>query len=113
MHMHISSGLARPVALCAGLLVSLAWALALPGAAPAASSKGCDGGGFSLRLGDGSTLRGDQRTTVSASRLVGRLQVRGKYVGWDIEPATLAVFDYAFTGAANPLDITGGRRIVA
>ncbi|MDX6534404.1 MAG: hypothetical protein QOF68_2148 [Gaiellales bacterium] len=43
----------------------------------AASSKGCEGGGFSV-LG----LSGEQRTTV------------------------------LFTGAANPLDITGGRRTV-
>jgi hypothetical protein len=99
--------------LCVGLLAGLVWAVVLPGAAPAASSNGCDGGGFAVKLGDGSTLRGDQRTTVAASRLVGRLQVRGKYVGWDIDPASVAVFDYAFTGAANPLDITGGQRIVA
>ena len=30
-----------------------------------------------------------------------------------MDPKTFAVYDYAFTGAANPLDITGGRRIVA
>jgi len=36
----------------------------------------------------------------------------GKYVTFDIDPATLAVYDYAFTGAPNPLDQTGGRRIV-
>ena len=39
--------------------------------------------------------------------------MRGKYITFDVDPKTFAVYDYAFTGAANPLDITGGRRIVA
>jgi hypothetical protein len=94
-------------------LIAVAGMALLPGAAHAASSSGCDGGGFSLRLGDGTTLRGDQRVTVAASRLTGTLQVRGKYVGWDIDAATFGVFDYTFTGAPNPLDITGGQPIVA
>ena len=58
-------------------------------------------------------LSGDQSVTVPASRLTGRLQVRGRYNGWDLDAATFGVFEYAFTGAPNPLDITGGKRIVA
>ena len=111
--MHVSHGSARARAGLAGLLLVLAAGVMWPAGARAASSAGCEGGGFSLRLGDGSTLSGDQRVTVPASRLTGRLQVRGRYVGWDIDAATFGVFDYAFTGAPNPLDITGGKRIVA
>jgi hypothetical protein len=98
-------------ALVGGALVA---ALMAPASASAASSKGCDrDGGFSITLGDGSTLREGARTTVAANRLGNRLLVRGRYVTFDVDPATLAVYDYAFTGAANPLDMTGGRRIVA
>ena len=69
---------------------------------------------FSITLGDGSTIREGFRGTVAASRLnTSRLLVRGKYISFDVDPKTFAVYDYAFTGAANPLDITGGRRIVA
>jgi hypothetical protein len=53
------------------------------------------------------------RGTIAASRLTPPAAGRGKYVTFDVDPATFAVYDYAFTGAANPLDMTGGRRIVA
>src|SRR5262245_48903849 len=82
-------------------------------ATQAASSKGCDGGGFAVTLGDGSTIRGDQRSTIAASRLGTTLRVRGRYVEFDVASASFAVFDHTFTGAPNPLDMTGGRRIVA
>jgi hypothetical protein len=93
---------------------ALAAALVCPASASAASSKGCDkDGGFSIALGDGTTLREGARTTVAANRLGNRLLVRGKFINFDVDPATFAVYDYTFTGAANVLDITGGRRIVA
>src|SRR3712207_4009879 len=93
----------------------IAAALLAPTTASAASSKGCDrDGGFSVTLGDGSVLREGFRGTVAASRLnAAKLLVRGRYVTFDVDPRTFAVYDYAFTGAANPLDMTGGRRIVA
>ena len=99
-------------ALVGGALVA---ALMAPSTASAASSKGCDkDGGFSITLGDGSTVREGTRTTIAASRLnTARLLVRGKFINFDVDPATFAVYDYTFTGAANVLDITGGRRIVA
>ncbi len=99
-------------ALVGGALVA---ALMAPSTASAASSKGCDkDGGFSITLGDGSTVREGTRTTIAASRLnTARLLVRGKFINFDVDPATFAVYDYTFTGAANELDITGGRRIVA
>jgi hypothetical protein len=103
----------KTTALLGGAL--LAAALLAPHSASAASSKGCDkDGGFSITLGDGSTIREGFRGTVAASRLnTAKLLVRGKFITFDVDPKTFAVYDYAFTGAANPLDITGGRRIVA
>ena len=94
---------------------ALVAALLAPTTASAASSKGCDGGGFTL------TPRRRLRRSSPASRArspraaCGRhpLLVVGKYVTFDVDPATFAVYDYAFTGAPNPLDMTGGRRIVA
>jgi hypothetical protein len=43
----------------------------------------------------------------------GRIQVRGLYVAFEVDPATFAVYAYAFTGAPDPLDMTGGKRLVA
>ena len=94
-----------PVALAASALIA---ALA---AAPAqaATSTGCEGGSFTVVAPSGKTItqRGDQ---LKAADLRGRVQVRGKYVTFDIDPANLAVYDYTMTGAASPLDITGGVR---
>ena len=104
---------ARLRAVGAALLMSTVLTGLLPAVSQGASSKGCDGGGFAITLGDGTTLRGDQRTQIAASRLGSALQVRGRYVGWDVVSASFGVVDYAFTGAPNPLDMTGGRRTVA
>src|SRR5690349_1115547 len=92
---------------------ALAAALLIPTTAHAASSKGCDGGGFTLRLGDGSSVKPDFKGSIAASRLGPRVQVVGKYVTFDLDAASFGVSDYAFTGAPNALDMTGGRRIVA
>src|SRR4051794_23286856 len=97
--------------LAGGALVA---ALLTPASAHAASSKGCDNGGFTVRLADGSSVKPDFRGTIAASRLnAPRIQAVGRYVTFDIDPSSFAVYDYAFTGAANPLDMTEGRRIVA
>jgi len=76
-------------------------------AAFAASSAGCIGGGFSL-LG----LSGDQRTIVAASKVDAAFLVKGRYVEFTVDSATLAVRDWTLTGAPNDLDITNGRRTV-
>jgi hypothetical protein len=76
-------------------------------ATQAASSKGCDGGSFAVTVGDGSTVRGDQRSTIAAARLGTTLRVRGRYVEFDVASASFAVFNHTFTGAPNPLDMTG------
>src|SRR3954469_18270663 len=97
--------------LVGGALVA---ALMTPTAAHAASSKGCDNGGFTIRLADGTTAGPSLKGSIAAARLGSeRLHVTGRYVTFDLDPATFAVYDYAFTGAPNELDMTGGRRIVA
>jgi len=94
-----------PFALAASALIA---ALA---AAPAhaATSTGCEGGSFTVIASSGKTItqRGDQ---LKAADLRGRVRVRGRYVGFDVDPANLAVYDYAMTGAASPMDITGAVR---
>ena len=61
--------------------------------AQAASSNGCEGGGFTL-----------------VDQASGHLGVRGTYISFDVDRTTFAIYDYAFTGAVNPKDITGGVR---
>ena len=61
--------------------------------AQAASSNGCEGGGFRL-----------------VDQASGHLGVRGTYISFDVDRTTFAIYDYAFTGAVNPQDITGGVR---
>lgn len=39
----------------------------------------------------------------------GRFLVQGKYTQFEVDPADSAVYNQAFTGAANELDQTGGR----
>ena len=111
--MHVLHGRARARACLAGLLLVFAAGVMWPAGAHAASSAGCEGGGFSLRLGDGSTLSGDQRVDRAGEPADRPAAGARPYVGWDIDAASFGVFDYAFTGAPNPLDITGGQRIVA
>lgn len=73
------------------------------GRADAASSAGCEGGGFSV-LGRSTP----QKTTVPANTLGASFRVQGKYVQFDVDVATLGIRDFTLTGARNPLDITGG-----
>lgn len=85
--------------------------LAAPGAATAASSKGCDGGGFTVS-GPGFSVAGDGDRSVPFSKLTAPFLVKGKYVEFTVVPGTFEVRDYLFTGVPNPLDMTGGRRTV-
>ena len=85
--------------------------------AEAASSTGCEGGRFSLvNLITGAPVASggvrDVDRTIEADDLGpgDRFGVRGRYVSFDVSRSTFAIYDYAFTGAANPLDLTGGRR---
>ena len=86
------------------------------GPSQAASSDSCEGGGFRLvNLATGSTVAtsatGEVDRTIPAASFGGqRFGVRGRYISFNVRLSDFAVFDYAFTGAANPEDITGGRR---
>ena len=91
------------------VLLALLLLSGLAGHAGAAPSAGCEGGGFTV-LG----MSGAQDRTIAAENLGAgnRIAVRGKYVEFDIDKTTFGIFNYTFTGAPNPLDITGGRRTV-
>ena len=79
-----------------------------PYSAPAASSDGCAGGGFAILQ-----LSGEQKdTTVSAASLPSTFLVKGKYVEFTVDAATFGLYNWTLTGAANSLDITGGKRTV-
>ena len=80
-------------------------------AASAASSLGCEGGAFSVTLPSGRTVAGDQELRLDSRGMTSatRLKVRGRYVEFDYAPTTGAVYDYTYTGAANPLSMTSAR----
>jgi hypothetical protein len=81
----------------------LIWLTGTP-AAQAATATACNGGGFTV-LGGSSASGFDGAVAAPA----GRFSVQGKYTRFEVDPADFAMYDYAFTGAANPADITGGR----
>jgi hypothetical protein len=82
-------------------------AVLLAGRGNAASSNGCEGGGFTV-LG----LRGEVKTDVPTAGLPATFLVKGKYVEFTVVAKSFGIVNYTFTGAANPLDITGARRTV-
>jgi hypothetical protein len=102
----------------ASILLGIGLVVAPPNIVPvntpleAASSAGCEGGGFALVLPNGTTLSGEVRTTVPAAALGTRFLIRGTYVEFEVVASTFEVIDYTLTGAANPLDITGGVETV-
>lgn len=100
-------GASRPRGPAAACFLAACLLASLAGEAAAASSAGCEGGGFTV-LG----LRAPQDRTLPATALgSGNLiAVRGKYVEFDIDKASFGIRNYTLTGAANPLDITGDRR---
>ncbi len=88
--------------------------LALTAPARAASSKACEGGGY--RLVDVGTQRvlaqatdRETVTTLPAAGLGDRIRVQGRYNQYVVRTSDFALFDHAFTGAPNRLDMTGGR----
>jgi hypothetical protein len=88
--------------------------LAAAPAAQAASSQACEGGAFRLvNLATGAVVAdaraGEVRTTIPSTALGATFAVQGRYVRWTVRSADFALFDYAFTGAPNPDDMTGGR----
>ena len=81
------------------------------GEAGAAKSDGCEGGGYQLvNLTTGAVVAaGNVSATIPAASFgSNRFGVRGRYNSFDVGLTDFAIFDYAFTGAPNPEDITGG-----
>ena len=70
----------------------------------AADSAGCEKGGFTA-LGIG----GATTANVAPGSVASRFRVQGKYVQFDVDAATFGVLNFTMTGAANALDLTGGR----
>ena len=86
--------------LASGLLIL--GAVASSGAL-AATSAGCEGGGFTV-LG----LSGPQDSSVAAGSLGITFRVQGKYVQFNVVASTLGITDYEFRPTTNALDMTGG-----
>ncbi len=82
---------------------------------PGAARTNVSAGNFSLVF-PGTTLTGpaddDLKTTVPAATLGTSFLVKGRYVEFTVDAATLGVTNWTFTGAPNVADITGGRRTV-
>jgi hypothetical protein len=89
-------------AVLTALTVPLVGYSLLTGPAMAASSSGCEGGGYRV-LAHSGAFDG----TVAAP--AGRFTVQGTYTRFDVDPVDFAVYNQAFTGAPNSLDQTGGR----
>jgi hypothetical protein len=97
---------AKSQAIIVAILVTVLLGLGT-GRAVAASSAGCDGGGFTV-LG----LSGSRKAIVPATRVGSIFLVKGKYVEFSVSSSTFAIWDWTLTGAPNPLDLTGGTRTV-
>jgi hypothetical protein len=108
------SRFAWPTALVAVSAVSAALALSgVTTSADAASSDACTGGGYSLvnKATGAVVAAGEVDAVIGATRFgAGTFAVRGRYNAFDVRLRDFAVLNYAFTGAANEEDITGGRR---
>lgn len=70
----------------------------------AADSAGCENGGFTV-LGKS----GAQNVSVAPGAVASVFRVQGRYVQFDVDAASFGVLNYTMTGAANKVDITGGR----
>jgi hypothetical protein len=112
---HRSTRLARPglIAALAALVVTPLLTSAFASPVHAAKSDGCEGGNYQLvnLTTNAVVASGAVKTTIPAANFgPGKFGVRGVYNAFDVGLADFAVLDYAFTGAPNPLDMTGGVR---
>jgi hypothetical protein len=101
---------AGPLAIALTLTTLASSPLRLETPLHAATSAACDGGAFSIVLSGGQVISGNTITTIPAASLGSGFAVKGKYVEFLVTAASFEVRDYAFTGAPNPLDMTGGVR---
>jgi hypothetical protein len=96
------------------MILGAGLALGLP-ATPAmgASSTGCEGGGFTVS-GPGFSLNtaGAHAISVASLGAGSSIQVSGRYVRFAVVAESFGIRNWLFTGAPNPLDLTGGRETV-
>ncbi|MBT0767320.1 hypothetical protein KIH74_00190 [Kineosporia sp. J2-2] len=81
--------------------VALAAAVVVPAAT--AQAKDSPQGNFAVTV-NGTTYdpAPGKDVKLKDAAVTGRISVRGVHVGFDIDPATLGVYDYTLTGAADP-----------
>jgi hypothetical protein len=86
--------------------------------AQAASSAGCEGGGFAITgLAGGASIAANPvgsgvATTIAADGLGPSFLITGRYVEFTVISDTFGVENWTLTGAPNALDITEARRTV-
>ena len=99
----------RTVCLTSAAAIAAAFLFLPADKAMAADSEGCEGGGYTIsQLAGGATV-GQGDSTIPASSLGQVFLVQGRYNQFLVVSATFGIRDWAFTGAPNPQDITGGR----
>ena len=106
---HFSRFSRNPVVLASLLGLSVTAGM---GQAHAASSQGCEGGGFSLHLPNNTIVSGNQTSSILAGALGTSFRVEGRYVQYIVDSASFGILAYTLTGAPNALDITGGTPTV-
>lgn len=89
-------------ALRASVIASAVIVASLLAAAPAEAKTSATGGDFSVTV-NGTTYNpaAGKDTKLANLTPAGRIAVRGVHVGFDIDAATLGVYDYTLTGAAD------------
>jgi hypothetical protein len=78
----------------------------------AATSSSCADGGFRVTMPNGTAVSGTQSAKISTGSLPADslISVRGRYVEFDFAPVTGNIYNYVYTGAANPDSLTNGVR---
>src|SRR3954467_10190923 len=110
------SALRRAAVLAAVITVPVASLLTTltitAGSASAATSAGCSGGAFTVTMPGGAVVKPNSAAKMSSSSLTAdsRVTLRGRYVEFDFAPVTGNIYDYVYTGAANPFSMTPGVR---
>ncbi|WP_241758680.1 hypothetical protein [Pyxidicoccus parkwayensis] len=95
-----------------GAFTAILAIVSVPSTAHAAGGATCEGGNFRVILPGGQTFSARGGYKVKASNLANGsvIQVRGKYIDYDVNVSTFAVYNYTLTGAAGADDMTGGVR---
>jgi hypothetical protein len=77
--------------------------------AQAASSKFCEGGGFSIiRGGAQPVIQGDREVQIPAGTFGASITIRGRYVQFQVDTATFGIRDYRFLASNAPGTQTAG-----